>query len=121
MTRALLLLLALAACSPEPLRVAYPIDGDSVVLTDKRHVRLLGVDTPELHSTCLAEREMAQRARRFVLVALEQPYRVELTGKREKYGRELGRLWIGDHDIADLLVRAELGRAYHGDKRQPWC
>lgn len=119
-----LAVILLAACGDESPRIASAHDGDSFVLTDGRRLRLEGVDTPELAGKCQAEKDLARRARSFVTTALdEKGYRVVLSGKREKYGRELGRIEIdGRFDLGELLITAGLARPYSGrGPRGGWC
>lgn len=48
-------LLHAAPAQAESAQVKYVIDGDTVVLSDKRHVRLLGINTPEVEGKRAAE------------------------------------------------------------------
>ncbi len=42
-----LMMIVVSVAHAEPVTIARVVDGDTVALTDGRHVRLLGVDTPE--------------------------------------------------------------------------
>ena len=91
-------------------RVTYVIDGDTVVLADGRHVRLIGIDTPELGHGGRASQPFAQTARS-VLVRLlaASSDRVALRygqTRRDHYGRTLAHLFLAD----DTSVSAALLR-----------
>lgn len=95
------------------------IDGDTVVVNGE-HIRLLDIDTPEIHGKCLSEKTMAYQAKGYVqgLLATNK-VRIERHGKG-KYGRTLAYLWIGDKTINQMLLDAGLARKYEGG-RKPWC
>lgn len=115
-----------------PARVGYIVDGDTfsgVVKLDADteisvRVRLRNVDTPEINGECEYEKQMARRAKDKLSEMIPEGTMVELTNiKDDKY---LGRI---DANVADshgrdvgmLLVRAGLGRAYNGGRRDKWC
>lgn len=115
-----------------PARVGRIIDGDTFDATVmlgggirvSARVRIRDVDTPEIHGACAYEREMALRAKARLADMLPPGAVVELTNiKDDKY---LGRI---DANVADTrgadvgktLIRAGLGRPYHGGKRAGWC
>jgi len=63
------------ASEPQPLSqphiertavVSYVIDGDTIALQGGEHVRLTGVDTPELRSANPVDKARAHEAKRFV-------------------------------------------------------
>jgi endonuclease YncB( thermonuclease family) len=83
------------------------IDGDSLRL-DGREVRLAGIDAPELHQIC--ERggrpyECGRIARR---VLAEKRLAGNMTcrlGGTDRYGRALGRCFVGAEDVNAAMVR----------------
>ena len=94
-------------------RVRWVIDGDTVVLQDGRHVRYIGIDSPELDSSGDEIRRLAEQAR---------SYNTELVGGRkvrleydvepkDRYGRTLAYVWVGDRMANAQMVRAGLARA----------
>ena len=121
----------LALTGPIPAVVERVIDGDTVrvrariwlgqdVLTD---VRLRGIDAPELHGRCPAERDRAQQAKAWLdariggrTVSLS-----EITG--DKYGgRVVARLATPDgEDVSAALLAAGLVQPYNGRRRPKWC
>ena len=86
-------------------------------------VRLVGLDTPELHARCAAERTAAEAART-ALASLTSRGPVTLTNIRnDKFG---GRVLADVHnaagqDLASHLIQTGFGRAYKGKTRQSWC
>jgi micrococcal nuclease len=88
-------------------------DGDTIVLTDGRKVRYLGVDTPELSSTDSRELEYARLAKQVNEelvqgVKLRLEYDVE---RYDQYNRVLAYLFLPDNRMVNLeLVRRGLAR-----------
>jgi micrococcal nuclease len=86
------------------------------------HVRIAGIDAPELHARCDDERVKAEAARDFLAHRIEGS-EVRLTAVRyDKYG---GRV---DADVADAqgdvgagMLKAGLARPYHSERRAGWC
>lgn len=84
----------------------YVIDGDTVVL-NKVRIRLLGIDAPEMEQSCqIAERDyLCGRDARNAL-------RSKTSGKAircqkhgiDKYGRTLGRCYLGEADLNQWMV-----------------
>jgi len=98
--------------------VEYVFDGDTVLLADGRRVRYIGIDCPELDSANDRNRRLASAARdlnvRLVggkTVRLE--YDVET---KDRYGRTLAYVYVGDTFVNGALVRAGLARSkVYGD------
>ncbi|MGE5506265.1 MAG: thermonuclease family protein [Actinomycetota bacterium] len=115
---------------PVEAELVRVIDGDTIVVRAKlwpnllaeTHVRLLGVDAPELKGRCDAERELAEKARTFVAGRLENAAIRLFDVRPDKYGgRVLARVEAGGKDLADQLLAAGLARPYHGRRREGWC
>ena len=91
------------------------VDGDTVVLDGDERVRLIGVDTPELHRQGTPVQYFAGQASAFTR-GLVQGRRVRLDHDRErqdKYGRTLGYLWLEDGTFVNFeIVRRGYGFAY---------
>jgi endonuclease YncB( thermonuclease family) len=116
---------------PVKARVLQVIDGDTLAVAARIwlgqdvdiHVRLAGIDTPELKGKCSAEREAAARARALVehLAALGEVVLSEI--QYDKYGgRVLARVAAQDGtDFAEALVARGLARPYDGKRRWAWC
>jgi endonuclease YncB( thermonuclease family) len=120
-----------AEAVPGPInaRVVSVYDGDTMTvdaepwpgLTARTSVRVAGVDTPEIQGACQAEKDMAIRARDFVRAMVGA--QVQLTDVRlGKYaGRVVADVWVNEQKLSDLLVAENLGRPYHGGRREGWC
>lgn len=106
------------------------IDGDTVVLDidlgfrtwlRDEHVRLFGINTPELTAKDPVVREAAKAAKAFVevrlpvgaVIALQS---IEYDGGRDKYGRVLGIIrYVADGNTVELnkqLLEENLATAY---------
>ena len=93
------------------------IDGDTVVLTIDlgiwtqvihEHVRLLGINAPELRSSDPSVRIDAKASKQFLIDQLDGQVVTVKTEKDKsgKYGRLLGTLFVGDKNINELMVSA---------------
>jgi micrococcal nuclease len=99
------------------------IDGDTLDLvidlgcfvSIERRIRLLGINTPELHDPDASKRVQAIRARKFVadflpLAKNALVIHTELD-KGDKYGRLLGTVYVGEkptESVNDALIAAGL-------------
>lgn len=101
-----------ALCPPaaidEYATVDYVYDGDTVRLADGRHVRLLGINTPEMGRDGEPSQPFAAKARRALQGLLARHgERVGLQfdrERRDRYHRVLAHLYVGD----GLNVQARL-------------
>jgi len=107
------------SCRPSaPGTVERVLDGDTVVLAGGEHVRLLGIDAPELHPGRPGHNgpfpEPGAEAAAAALRGLVEGklVRVERHG-RDRYGRTLARLGLPDGtDVSEELLRRGLVVAY---------
>jgi micrococcal nuclease len=98
--------------------VARTVDGDTLLLSDRQRLRLIGVNAPESvkpdHPVEPWGPEAAEFTRRFVAGGA---VRLQFDGDRtDQYGRLLACVWVGDRMLNEELVRAGLARAerqYH--------
>jgi micrococcal nuclease len=99
MDAVLLFVLAIAALPPRPTEtalVARAVDGDTLALTDGRKVRLIGVDTPELHHPKKPVQAFAAAAQAFTAQAVAgQIVRLVFEKARpfDRYGRLLAYVY----------------------------
>jgi micrococcal nuclease len=132
-------LLVLAASTPSSERIPGPIpaalihvvDGDTLLVTARiwpghrvdTRVRLLGVDAPELKSSCAEEREQARAARDWLRHASEGRALFLRDVHYDKYGgRMLARVENdAGEDFGPALLKQGLARRYAGGHRAPWC
>jgi len=92
---------------PEVATVRYVIDGDTVILSDERSVRLIGINTPELGRDGAPDEPLAAAARDR-LRQLVQGATVRLDFEDEnhdRHGRWLAHLWLADgRSVEEILV-----------------
>ncbi len=98
----------------EPVKVRYVSDGDTLVLTDGRKIRLIGINTPEIAHEDQPTQPLAIRARdRLRQLLFQQGNRARLRyGKQEtdRYRRKLANLWLPNgKNLAAELLREGLG------------
>lgn len=129
----------LAANQPGSLRYVDPgqvfvVDGDTVVYHGV-HLRLLGINAPELHAICEGERVLAIHAREVVVQELANAHSVRLRfyytisrygGYRlryaDKYGRPLVDLFVNGVNVVSILIGQGLAVAWGGEGSKPnWC
>ena len=98
-------LLHAASAQAETARVKYVIDGDTVVLNDNRHVRLLAINTPEVEGKRRVE-PGGEAAKRWLKARIEGK-QVRLVADQQKfdnYGRSLFYLF----DTQGHLINEQL-------------
>jgi len=128
----LVALFVTGAANATPVVVDYIIDGDTfagrVTLADDTkitvRVRLINVDTPEIHGECESEIRAAFAAKARLAELLPIGTTVELQEiKDDKYlGRIDARvLDVLGRDVGKILVNEKLGRPYSGGRRDGWC
>lgn len=103
------------ACAPgitEPATVAAVIDGDTIALADGEHVRLVGVDTPELGHDGAPDQPGAAAARAWLAARLPPGAMVRAAADaedRDRHGRLLRHLFLADGtNVQAALLEAGL-------------
>ena len=116
-----------------PAIVKYVVDGDTfvadIVLRDNIevmsvNVRLINVDTPEIHGQCADEIKRAKYAKQRLSELISVGTTVELKNiKNDKYaGRIDANVYdSANRDIGKVLIKEKVGRPYSGGKRKSWC
>jgi micrococcal nuclease len=105
-----------AVAIPESATVAKVIDGDTFVLSDGRHVRLMGIDTPEKGEPFADDaRSLADSIFRGRSVHLE----IDRKNREDKYGRILAYAYINGVSYNELILRRGLARVYLFRGNQP--
>jgi micrococcal nuclease len=102
------------AIEPGLYRVARVVDGDTLLLADPRErVRLIGADTPETVKPNWPVEPWGPEASQFTKQFLASgQLRLEFDGPpRDKYGRILAYVWVGQQMLNEELLRAGLARA----------
>ena len=101
----------------------YCYDGDTCYLAGEP-LRLLGVDTPEIHSPkCEAELAFGIAVRNYVneWIATADDVRVVRSGIHGYYGRALVDVYIDGQNMAKTLINRGLGAPYVGRRTTDWC
>ena len=115
-----------------PAVVDYVIDGDTFAagvklgpdIENTVRVRILNIDTPEIHGECDAEIDAAYRAKDRLAELLPMGEVVDLQNiKDDKYlGRIDANVITSDNrNVSNILIQEGLARKYGGGKRQSWC
>ncbi len=94
------------------VEVRHVIDGDTVILTDNRHVRLIGINAPEIDHHGQATQTGAIKARKFLEELLneqQQLYLVYDHDRFDRYQRTLAHLFLADgSNIQGMLLQQGL-------------
>ena len=120
---------------PLPAQVVSVLDGDTLEVRVhiwlgqdiRTRVRLAGIDAPELKGKCARERDLAQRARAYLLARLDSAAGAAPVQLKEvRYGKYAGRVLarvetLDGTDLGQGLVTAGLARPYDGRRRASWC
>jgi micrococcal nuclease len=87
-------------------RVTQHTDGDTLWLSGIGKVRLIGIDTPEVHGAveCYGRRASAA-VERLLPVGSEVRYRLGVE-ERDRYGRALAYVWLDDGRFLNRLLLA---------------
>ncbi|HSD96153.1 MAG TPA: thermonuclease family protein [Sulfuricaulis sp.] len=92
----------------------HVLDGDTVILKNNQHVRLIGINAPELGKDGAPDQPLATRTRDR-LAQLMRDQRVTLAFERERqdhYGRLLAHVYLPDgRDVEEILLREGLAWA----------
>ncbi len=106
-----LALLTWPAHALEQAWVSWVMDGDTVLLVpegEREPVkwRIQGIDAPE---SCQPGGEASRDA--LIALVLRRTVQIEAHG-HDSYGRQLGRLWVGEVDVGAEMVRTGKAWAY---------
>ncbi len=101
--------------------VMQVFDGDTILLDDHRKIRLMGVDAPEVQSPYRDEEPCGQESKAY-LTSLILNKKVTLTigdPPKDKYGRTLAYVTLGDVLVNGRIIRDGWARAYR-QFYHPW-
>ena len=110
-----ILLAVIPSFSQETHYVKKVIDGDTIVLENEEHIRLIGVDTPELHHPRKPVQYFAKEAKEFTLrESLGKKVRLEYDWQRkDKYGRTLAYVYLPEGTcLNEEIIKQGYGHAY---------
>ena len=91
--------------------LGYIIDGDTVILKDKRHIRLIGINTPELSHDNSPSEAGAVSARNALKKMLGNSQVIQLLYGKERHdrhGRTLAHIYAGGINIQSQLLKTGL-------------
>jgi micrococcal nuclease len=111
----LLFLAGSRAIAVDYFLVTRAVDGDTIVLANNDRVRLIGVDTPELHHPRKPVQFYAEEAYQFTQKIVEgKTVRLEYDWqRRDRYGRLLAYVYLPDGTFLNAeLIRQGYGHAY---------
>lgn len=111
---ALLLASLTATAGTEGVTVRYVVDGDSVILSDQRQVRLIGINAPEFGKDGRPDEPLAAAARdRLRELVQGKDVRLVLEEEqRDHYGRWLAHLQLPDDTrVEETLLKEGLAAA----------
>lgn len=84
-------------------------------------VRILGIDTPEMHDKDPAVKATAIKAKAYARQLLEGAKEIRLTNlKRDKYFRLLANVKLDGHDFSKLMLDSGLAKQYDGGTKDEW-
>ena len=108
------------ACAPQQVIV---IDGDTNVIRGE-HIRLLGINAPELKGKCREESVRALRARSRLMELLKSStIDIDRNGF-DRYRRTLASVSADGNPVGDVLMREGLARKWvqnYNGQQEPWC
>ena len=94
----------------ETVEVTHIIDGDTVILKDGRHIRLIGINTPEIGRNGKASEPGADAARKHLHSLLQGHQQIFLkfdTQQIDRYKRTLAHLFLPDGKNIQASLLAE--------------
>ena len=106
------------------------VDGDTIDadidlgfdISLAKRIRLAGVDTPESRTTDLKEKALGLEVKEWLKKNLEGKNEIlvktELPDSTEKYGRILGRLFVGDVCLNDRMIAEGYAWEYDGGTKK---
>ena len=100
--------------SVSPVTVTEVSDGDTLKLSDGKTFRLYGVNAPEVKESYFEE---AKAFTENLVLGKEISFEQEVNYKVDKFGRELGYVFVGGVNLNIELVRNVLARVVLYEKR----
>lgn len=88
------------------------------------HVRIYGINAPEITSKDLCEKKAAQRAKARVIELVSNAKQINLIDiGKEKFGRILAKIIADGQNVGSILLNEKLAYEYYGDtkKKIDWC
>jgi endonuclease YncB( thermonuclease family) len=100
--------------SIKPSTISKIIDGDTLHLTDGRKIRLIGINSPEIHYDGTPSEPFAQAARRKLMTLLKNNRAYIDVGQQahDRYGRTLAHVYDTDGQSVEAALLRQ-GLAFH--------
>ncbi len=99
----------------EQVQVGKVVDGDTLLLSDGRKLRVIGINTPELAHEERPAEPLAVTATQFVQDQIDKQPQINLRfdeQRHDKYGRMLAHVFLADgNSLSALLARHGYGQA----------
>lgn len=92
-------------------QVQAVVDGDTLLLRDRRLVRLIGINSPELGKDGASDEPLAQDARRYLSGLIkDQPVNIVMeTEPQDRHGRRLAHVLLPDgRNVQEMLLEQGL-------------
>jgi len=111
-------------------KVVSVYDGDTIrvniahyppILGDNISIRILGIDTPELRTKNLKEKQLAYKAKEYVETIIKNSKTIVLKDmQRDKYFRILANVDVDGKDLGQMLIDKGYAVKYDGGKKKSW-
>ena len=112
-------------------KIVKVYDGDTIhavcALTDKEpdrlykwNCRLIKVDTPEIRTKNLKEKEYGKKVRDFLRAKILNKVVKLKCHDMDKYGRLLVEIFLDGENINNWLIENEYAKEYDGGKKSKW-
>lgn len=109
-------------------KVIKVYDGDTITIASRLpynesplyrfHVRLNGIDTPEIKGGSEHEKELAKKSRDALQSLILGNYVTLKRLEREKYGRILADVYLGELNVGDWMLQNNYAVTYSGGKKE---
>ena len=104
----------------DTIKVVFPIIGSGSKKLYKWNCRINGVDTPELRTKNLLEKDFGYKVRDKLREKILGKVVYIVCDKFDKYGRLLVNIYIDGEDISKWLIDNEYAFEYNGGKKRDW-
>ena len=104
--------------------ITVNVPGLHPLIGQKISIRVNGIDTPEMRTKNLCEKEKARVAKKWVERSLKKAKRIDLLNiDRGKYFRIVADVYIDGVNLTDVLLDKGMGYPYLGatKKKVNWC
>jgi endonuclease YncB( thermonuclease family) len=113
-------------------KCVYVYDGDTIHVVFKSpnsndffkwNVRLTGIDTPEMKSKNIAEKEKAVKSKEYLANKILNKIIIVDCGGFDKYGRLLATIYPQDNEnksLNDEMIECGHAKAYDGGTKEGW-